>query len=222
MIFRTNTGRVNTDSEKFIQKYYAQDEDLFLEMRKKAQEKKCEHMMVAPSETRLLQSLVEVHGSKKIVEIGTLFGYTAISFAKGIGEHGRVWTLEKNPENAEIAQSFINKTLYKNNIEIVTGDAHENLNALSSQGPFDCVFIDADKAGYVDYLLWAEKNLRSGGLIIADNTFLRGTVWGTEAEGYSEKQSSKMLEFHKIFSDQKRFKSTIYPSFDGIAVGIKV
>ncbi len=216
------TLRAKTDSESFIQKFYAQDEDLFLEMRSKAREKKCEHMMVAPSETRLLQSLVEVHGTKNLVEIGTLFGYTAISFAKGIGEGGKVWTLEKSPENAEIAKGFINQTPYKNRIEVVVGDAHENLSSLSSEGPFDCVFIDADKSGYVDYLLWAEKNLKSGGLVIADNTFLRGSVWGAEVKGYSEKQSTKMLEFHQIFSDQTRFKSTIYPSFDGIAVGIKV
>jgi predicted O-methyltransferase YrrM len=214
--------RIWDEKEKFIQKFYVQEDKFLLEMREKAKVKKCDHMMVAPSEARLLQSIVEIHNSKKIVEIGTLFGYSAIYFARGISGEGKVWTLEKNPENAEIAQTFFDKSDLKNKIELVVGDAHENLSRLSSSGPFDLIFIDADKSGYPDYLAWAEKNIRKGGVIIADNTFLGGTVWGVETDDFSKTQTNAMMEFHKVFSDPKRFKSVIYPSFDGLSVGIKV
>lgn len=214
--------RIWDEKERFTQKHYIKEEPFFLEMRETAKEKKCDHMMVAPTEARLLQSLVEIHCSKKVIEIGCLYGYTAIYFAKGIPRDGKVWTLEKNPENAEIAQTFFSKSGYKNKIELVLGDAHENLKKLSREGPFDCIFIDADKSGYPDYLLWAEKNVRSGGLIIADNTILNGTVWGAEHDRTTNTQITGMMKFHEIFSDPKRFKSTIFPSYDGIAVGIKV
>lgn len=214
--------RIWDEKETFIQKYYVQEEPLFLEMREKAKEKKCDHMMVAPSEARLLQSLIEVHKSKKIVEIGTLFGYSAIYLAKGISGEGKVWTLERNPENAEFAKGFFEKSDVKNKIELIEGYAHQNLKNLERYGPLDCVFIDADKSGYPKYLLWAEKNVKSGGLIIADNVFLQGTIWGAEHDRVTNTQLSNMTKFHEIFSDSKRFKSIIYPSHDGIAVGIKV
>ena len=214
--------RVWDEKERFIQKHYVNEAPLFLEMRETAKIKKCDHMMVAPSEARLLQSLVEVHNSKKIVEIGCLYGYSAIYMAQGISSEGKVWTLEKNIENASFAQKFFDQSELKDKIELIIGDAHANLKDLEKHGPFDCVFIDADKSGYPEYLEWAEKNVRHGGLIIADNTFLGGSMWGGEQENYSQTQISNMRKFHKAFSDPKRFKSVIYPSHDGIAVGIKV
>ena len=214
--------RIWDEKEHFIQKHYVSEAPLFLEMRETAKTKKCDHMMVAPSEARLLQSLIEVHNSKKIVEIGCLYGYSAIYMAQGISDEGKVWTLEKNTENASFAQKFFDKSDVKNKIELVIGDAHQNLKDLEKHGPFDCVFIDADKAGYPEYLVWAEKNVRKGGLIIADNTFLGGSMWGEPQEGYSKTQIAAMTKFHEAFSDKKRFKSVIYPSHDGIAVGIKI
>lgn len=214
--------RVWDEKEHFIQKHYVNEDPLFLEMRETAKIKKCDHMMVAPSEARLLQSLVEIHNSKKIVEIGCLFGYTAIYMARGLPEDGKLWTLEKNTENAEYAKNFFDKSNVKNKIELVIGDAHQNLKNLEEHGPFDCVFIDADKSGYSLYLEWAEKNIRRGGLIIADNTFLGGSMWGGERANYSQTQIANMRKFHEAFSDPKRFKSVVYPSHDGIAVGVKV
>ena len=214
--------RIWDEKENFIQKHYVKESDLFLKIREKAKEKKCDHMMVAPSEARLLQSLVEIHKSKKIIEIGTLFGYSALYFAEGIGNDGKIWTLEKNLENAQIAKEFFDHSQHKNKIELVIGDAHENLRSLEKKGPFDCVFIDADKSGYPGYLEWAEKNVVSGGLIIADNTFLHGTVWGAEHDRITKSQLSNMMKFHEMFSDKNRFKSIVYPSHDGLSVGIKI
>jgi predicted O-methyltransferase YrrM len=208
--------------ELFNQQTYVRESDLFLKMRQRAKEKQCEHMMLAPSEARLLQSLVEVHSSQKIVEIGTLFGYSALYLAQGIWGEGKVWTLEKNPENASIAKSFIAQSKMAEKVEVVEGDAHENLKRLEEFGPFDCAFIDADKAGYPHYLEWAEKNIRKHGLIIVDNTILGGAVWGDQEYETSATQVKAMMEFHQNFSDVKRFRSVIYPSFDGLAVGVKV
>lgn len=214
--------RIWDEKEHFIQKFYVKEEPLFLEMRERAKKEKCDHMMVAPSEARLLQSIVEVSGAKKILEIGCLHGYSAIYFVRGISGEGKVWTLEKNEANAKIAKEFFAKADVGNKIELVLGDAHENLKSLEKLGPFDLIFIDADKAGYPNYLTWAEKHVRKGGLVIADNTFLGGSMWGKEQENYSKTQTTAMMEFHERFSDPKNFKSIIYPSHDGIAVGVKV
>ncbi len=211
-----------TPQEVFTQKHYIQEEDLFSKIRVQAKEKKCDFMMVAPTEARLLQSLVEVSGSKKIVEIGTLFGYTAIYLAQGILGEGKVWTCELSYENAEIARKFISQSQVSDKIDVIQGNAHESLRELEKMGPFDCVFIDADKNGYPDYLEWAEKNVKKGGLVIADNTVLDGAVWNLPDDETNKKRVQNMMIFHKSFSDPKRFRSTIYPSYDGIAVGVKI
>jgi len=216
------SNRIWDEKEHFIQEHYVCETDIHRKIRERAKEKHCEHMMIAPSEARVLQSLVEVHGSHKVIEIGTLFGYSAIYLASGLPSDGKVWTLEKNPENAEIAQGFIKEAGLSEKIEVVVGDAHENLKSLEKFGPFDAAFIDADKPGYPAYLKWCEKNLRKNALIIADNTFLGGDVWAKASDGESKNRVTAMLEFHKNFSDKKRFRSTIYPSFDGYAVGIKL
>jgi predicted O-methyltransferase YrrM len=216
------SNRIWDEKEVFIQKNYVREPELFTKIRQTAKEKNCDFMMVAPTEARMLQSLVEVHGSKKILEIGTLFGYTAIYLAQGIVGEGKVWTCELSHESAEIARSFISKSSVADKIEVVQGDAHENLKKLEQFAPFDCIFIDADKNGYPEYLAWAEKNVRKGGLVIADNTILGGSVWSTPKDQDSEKRVKNMMEFHKQFSDPKKFRSTIYASFDGIAVGVKV
>lgn len=206
--------------EEFIDKHYIKESEVIHNLRKLAVQNKCDHMFVAPSEARMLQSLIEIHGAKKIVEIGTLYGYSSYYLARGVGETGKVWTCEKNKENASIAKKF-HVEMGVNNVEVVEGDAHTSLESIEKHGPFDAVFIDADKAGYPDYLRWSYDNLRVGGIIIADNTFLGGSVWDNENNRYGKNQVDRMLEFHSMFSDNKRFLSTIYTSHDGLAVGVK-
>jgi predicted O-methyltransferase YrrM len=135
-------------------------------------------IQVSPPQGKLLQLLVRLVGAKRILEFGTLGGYSAILMARALPADGRLITLEARPEYAEVARQSIERAGVGERVEIRVGPALEALPALEEEGvgPFDLVFIDADKANTPNYFSWALDRTRAGGLIIADNVVRDGTL----------------------------------------------
>jgi predicted O-methyltransferase YrrM len=135
-------------------------------------------IQVSPPQGKLLQLLVRLVGAKRIVEFGTLGGYSAILMARALPADGRLITLEAKPEYAEVAQASINRAGVGDRVEIRVGPALEALPVLAEEdaGPFDLVFIDADKVNTPNYFDWALDRTRAGGLIVADNVVRGGTL----------------------------------------------
>ncbi len=174
---------------------------------------------VKPEEGRFLQFLVRACGVKKAVEIGTLGGYSGTWIARGLVPGGKLITLEKEPQHATIAQEHFKEAGLENLVEIRVGDAHTSLRGLTRAGPFDFVFIDAEKTGYPAYLDWALENVRLGGLIGAHNAFRRGSVAGLAQE---DEYTEIMQEFNQRVADEPRLLSTIFPAGDGMLVAVKI
>lgn len=135
-------------------------------------------MMVGRQEGRFLEILVHATGARAVLEIGTFTGYSSIAMAAGLAEGGRITTLEVSPEHAEISRRNIAASPYADRIEVVEGPALESLTRLP--GPFDLVFIDADKPSYDAYLEAVLPKLADRGLILADNTLYGGGVMADE------------------------------------------
>ena len=174
---------------------------------------------VKPEEGRFLQILVRACGVKKAVEIGTLGGYSGTWIARGLLPGGKLITLEKEPRHAVIAQEHFKEAGLENVVEILVGDAHTSLSSLTKTGPFDFVFIDAEKTGYPAYLDWALENVRLGGLISAHNAFRKGSVAGlAQKDEYTE----IMQEFNQRVANEPRLLSTIFPAGDGMLVAVKI
>lgn len=133
---------------------------------------------VSPNQGRLLQLLVEIAGARRILEIGTLGGYSAIHFARALPDEGALISLEIDEHNAGVARNNIERAGLSEKVEIRVGDAHELLDSLikDEEGPFDVIFIDADKESYPEYLDASLRLARSGTLILGDNTIRGGTV----------------------------------------------
>ena len=133
---------------------------------------------VSPSQGKLLQLLAQVRGARSILEIGTLGGYSTIWLARALPRDGRLISLEAEPKHVEVARANIKRAGLADNVEIRCGRALDTLPQLvaENRGPFDLVFIDADKPGYPDYLEWALKLSRRGSVIIADNVVRDGAV----------------------------------------------
>lgn len=177
---------------------------------------------VNPAEAQLIKTLICSHRCEKFVEIGTLTGLSAQYIFEGLAPEGTLWTLEKDPRHMQYAQqAFAGVDHGNKKIEFVLGDAREELKKLEALGPFDGIFIDGNKAAYMDYLEWAEKNIKTGGLILADNVFLNGSVWGEASARFSEKQIRIMQEFNKRLADPEKFVSVIAPTFEGLYIAIK-
>ncbi|MFE3940868.1 O-methyltransferase [Streptomyces sp. NPDC059118] len=135
-------------------------------------------IQVAANQGKLLNLLARLQGARTVLEIGTLGGYSTIWLARALPEGGRVVTLEADPAYAEVARASIERAGLADVVEIRVGRALDTLPELAAEGhgPFDVVFIDADKPSNPDYLAWSLKLTRPGSLIIADNVVRDGEV----------------------------------------------
>ncbi|MGO4630309.1 O-methyltransferase [Streptomyces sp. 2RAF24] len=133
---------------------------------------------VAPNQGKLLNLLVRAQGAKKILEIGTLGGYSTIWLARALPADGRLISLEYSPVHADVARANIARAGLDKIVEVRTGAALDSLPALAEEdaGPFDFTFIDADKANNPHYVSWALRLSRPGSLIVVDNVVRGGKV----------------------------------------------
>jgi caffeoyl-CoA O-methyltransferase len=175
---------------------------------------------VTPETGALLHALIRLGGLKKIVEIGTLAGYSALWMAGALPEDGLLITLEKDEERAKGAAVNIG---HDSRIRLVVGDAFETLPALEKEGPFDMVFIDAEKLHYAHYLDWAEKNVRKGGLIVGDNTFLFGAVLTDDpVDRVRETARATMRAFNSRLADPAKYAGVMIDTPEGLTVAVKM
>jgi predicted O-methyltransferase YrrM len=132
---------------------------------------------VSPNQGRLLQLLARVHQARRILELGTLSGYSTIWLARALPPGGQLVTLEANPRFAEVARANIASAGLADVVQVRVGPALESLPELAAEGtPFDLIFIDADKKNDPEYLQWALKLSRVGSLIVADNVIGAGAI----------------------------------------------
>ena len=152
-----------------------------------------------------------------VVEIGTLGGYSGIWLARGLPANGRLITLEKEPQHAQVAREHFALAGLEAKVDLRLGDANELLPALAAEGPFDFCFIDADKLGYSAYLDWALANIHPGGLIAAHNAFRGGALLDPKDKS---PEAGFMRTFNQRFATEPRLLSTIYPAGDGMLIGV--
>jgi len=141
-------------------------------------------IQVDPLQGKLLMMLAASLGARKILEVGTLGGYSTIWLARGLADGGRVVTLDVNPDFAEVARKNFAQAGLADRIELRLGPAVDTLAALHAEdaGPFDFVFIDADKPNTPDYFDWAVKLAREGTLIVVDNVVREGAILAAQSD----------------------------------------
>lgn len=171
-------------------------------------------IQLGPAEGRLLELLLTLNGARKVVEIGTLAGYSASWMARALPPDGHLWTIEADPRHADVATAVITEAGLGDRVTLLRGDAVEVLPTITDFGPFCAVFLDADKGRYDVYGRWATENLRPGGLLIGDNAYLFGRLLEQTEEARA------MRRFHEEMA--ARYRSVCIPTPDGLAVGILV
>ncbi len=136
------------------------------------------NIAVAPNQGRLLQLIARIHGARRILEVGTLGGYSTIWLARALPEDGRLVSLEVDRHHARVARGNIGAAGLADRVEVRVGRGVDSLAALAEEGaePFDLVFIDADKPSNADYLEWALRFSRPGTVIVVDNVVRDGQV----------------------------------------------
>lgn len=165
------------------------------------------------AEAGFLEWIVRLTRVKAAVEVGTLAGYSAVRIARGLADGGHLHSLEVSPEHARIARANLGSAGVGERVTVVEGDARTSLGSLSAKGPFDLVFLDADKESYLHYGRWARENLRAGGLLIADNVYLFGRLMEDSDEAKSVRR------FHEECAEH--FDTACVPTPDGLLVGVR-
>ena len=171
-------------------------------------------IQLGPSEGRLLELLLRLINATKVVEIGTLAGYSALWMARALPPGGHLWTIESDPKHAGVAAEVVGEAGFGDRVTIIRDEAADVLPRLRDSGPFCAVFLDADKGRYDVYGRWATANLRPGGLLIGDNAYLFGRLLEDSEEARA------MRRFHEEMSSS--YRSVCLPTPDGLAVGVRV
>jgi predicted O-methyltransferase YrrM len=175
---------------------------------------------VSQTQGKLLHLLARVQRARKILEIGTLGGYSTIWLARALPADGHLISLELDPKHAEVARANLARAGVKN-AEIRLGRAADTLQQLVTEGagPFDLIFIDADKPGYADYLKWSLKLARRGTLIVADNVVRAGAV---ADPSNTDTNVQGIRRFNELLTAEKRVTTTVLQTvgskgYDGLA-----
>jgi caffeoyl-CoA O-methyltransferase len=181
-----------------------------------------EGMQLSPHEGQLLQSLVRWTGVKKILELGTLHGYSALWMASALPEGGHLWTVEKDSTRASAARGFFDQSPQAAIITLLQGDFETQYELLEAEAPFDLLFIDANKSAYYRALQWGETVVRKGGFIVADNSFLFGGVYGEQiSERWSPSVAENMRQLNSRLADPELYQGSLIPTSEGLTVSQK-
>jgi caffeoyl-CoA O-methyltransferase len=213
-------GQGSPELARWAERTFKPEDDVLREIRSRAIIAGLPAIAVGRMDGLHLELIARATGAKRAVEIGTLGGYSGVCLLRGMPD-GRLDTFELEPKNAEVARESFAKAGFADRAHIHIGPAAETLREIEGDGPFDLVFIDADKTGYPTYLTWAEEHLRVGGVVLLDNAFAWGGVANPEATKAPE-PARALAQCAERLGRGGRWRATMIPTEEGLAFGVKV
>jgi len=214
-------GNDDPNLSAYVARVYAPEDEVLREIRERSTRAGLPDIQLAALDARHLEILARACRARRAVEIGTLGGYSGVAILRGMEPDGVLDTVEIEPKHAEIARESFRKSGFTARARVHVGSAQKILPRLAGRGPFDLCFIDADKEGYPAYLDWAAGNLRPAGLVVLDNAFLFGHL-AKKPKGKAAVEIAAMQKTHDILARDGRFRATVFPTGEGLAVGVKL
>ena len=202
-------------TEVYLRTRYWTEDDLLRELREDL-ERRGPTIQVSAETGRLLATLVAASGARRVLEIGTLFGYSGVWIARALPTGGSLDTLELSDVHADAAESWFDRAGLADMVTVRRGPALSTLPQLD--GPYDAVFLDAVKAEYVDYASHAARMLPVGGLMLADNAIWSGRV---ADPAQTDADTEGLRRFHELIAHDGAWTSTVLPVGDGLAVAVR-
>jgi len=175
------------------------------------------YMMSGHLQGRVLKMISQLLRPRRVLEIGTFTGYSALCFAEGLANDGKIITLDVNEDLKPVVDEFIEKSGFRGKIDNRIGKALDIIPQLDEV--FDLVFIDADKTNYLNYYNLVFDKVRSGGYIIADNVLWSGKVLGDPSTADPATQS--MMNYNRIVHEDPRVEELLLPIRDGLMIARK-
>ena len=213
-------GNADEKLSGYVTRVYAPEDAVLAEIRARSAAAGLPDIQVAALDALHLEVLARAAGARRAVEVGTLGGYSGVALLRGMAPDGELDTIELSERHAEVARESFRRAGVAARARIHVGAAADILPQVARRGPFDLVFIDADKEGYPAYLDWAATNLRPGGVVLLDNAFLFGSL--TDAPtGDRGDQIRAMQSVHETLARSSKFRATVLPTGEGLAFGVR-
>jgi predicted O-methyltransferase YrrM len=204
---------MNEDWIKYAEDFTSGESQVLQELRRECYEHYEDSSMLSGFfQGRVLSMFSKMIRPRAVLEIGTYLGYSALCFAEGLAEGGKVITLDVNEETNKVARSFVKRTIYRDAIEFLLGNAADIIPQLSET--FDLVFIDADKPNYSNYYNLVFGRVRLGGFIIADNVLWSGKVLDDE----KDENTQALHDFNQLVNADERVTNVLLPIRDGLMI----
>ena len=200
----------------YIVGLFSAEDELLASLREEADRTGLPPIAISSEEGRLLQVLLTAINARRVLEVGTLGGYSAICMARALPPEGRLLSLEIDDAHASFARKYIVRAGLGDRIEVRVGRALDVLPSLDGER-FDAIFLDADKEPLPTYFEWGLRLVRPGGLIIGDNALWGGKVYERDE---SDEKTRAVREFNRRMASDPRVLGIIVPTHDGVAVAV--
>ncbi|HYK81660.1 MAG TPA: O-methyltransferase [Gemmatimonadales bacterium] len=203
--------------ERYVTELFAPEDAVLSAIRARHDTLALPPILVSPDEGQLLYVLLRAIAAARVLEIGSLAGYSGVWLARALPARGTLTTIERDPRHADLARRAYAEAGLADRIRLIEGAALDVLPTL--EPGFDAVFVDADKAPLAQYFEWSLRLLRSGGLLLCDNAFFHGAVvdpadHSADAEG--------VRAFNRLAASDRRVVAAVAPIRDGLVIGVKV
>ena len=210
---------LDSQIEKYIEDHTTPESELLKELNRQTYLRTFYPRMLSGNvQGKFLEMICRMLQPKRVLEIGTFTGYSAIAMAQGLNNDALIYTIEVNEEMESFIHEYISKSGLEKKIKLLMGDALEIIPSIEEE--FDLVFIDADKEQYVDYYKLAKTKLKRGGFIIADNVLWSGKV--LEKSTKTDKETQGIVEFNKFVKNDSEVEQLMLSIRDGLMLIRKV
>ena len=206
---------VDEQIEEYAERFTSKETDLMARLRKETLQSRTDaQMLVGPLEGAFLQTLVNITQAKQVLEIGTYTGYSALWMAAGLPDDGQLTTLDLDEETNLVAQRYWKESPNGAKIKPILGDARQTLPKL--HGPFDLIFLDADKENYIEYWAHCKRLVRTGGLIVVDNV-----LWSGKALAPDSELAHAIADFNEHIRKDEETLRVMLTVRDGMLLAVK-
>ncbi|GBD05254.1 Putative O-methyltransferase [bacterium HR20] len=212
---------VTDDIAAYIEQLFSAEDDVLRSLRAEADARGMPAIHISGAQGAVLQVLLRAIGARRVLELGSLGGYSAITMARALPPDGKVVCLEINPDYCTFIEQQAVRAGLGSVIEVRCGAALDLLRAMPAEPLFDAAFIDADKPTYPLYFEECYRRIRSGGLIIADNTLAWGHIVETEPS-FEPRNVRALQEYNRLVATHPGVRAALIPSGDGMTVAIKL
>lgn len=206
---------LNEELEKFVNEHSSPESELLLQLNRETNLKVLQPRMLSGHlQGRVLSLFSKMIRPKRILEIGTYTGYSALCLAEGLSEDGQLHSIDINEELREMVEKYVKAAGFEEQIQLHLGNALDIIPILKED--WDLVFIDADKTNYINYYHLLIENLKSGSYIIADNVLWSGKV--LENYDQQDEDTQTLIDFNQMIQADKRLENVLFPVRDGLMV----